>query len=67
MKTINIRNEPVMTGVVALLILLLGPKLGYTLPTEATVALQGLALTMAGVVLRSNVKGPVTVAREGKE
>lgn len=63
---INVRNEPVMTGVVALLVLLLGPKLGYTLPPEAVAALQGVALTMAGIVLRSNVNGPMTVRKAGK-
>jgi len=62
---LNLKNEPVGIGTLALGVLLLAPKLGYTIPPELGVALQGLALSMAGIVLRSNVKGPVTAKHVG--
>ena len=60
------KNEPIFWGLLAAGILHFAPELGYTVPSWLQMGLQGLEATMAGIILRSNVKGPVTVAREGK-
>ena len=58
-----VANEPVYAGLIALLIRFGAPRLGVELPPEVTLFLDGLAATMAGIVLRSNAKGPLTASK----